>query len=302
MRGRCAEKNHARPRKTRFLSHRLSNYDPREELTMPSITDQDHLLTDQYRSAANLSARNSLHERFSINQRGWHPWVFDQIASLPAQSRILELGCGPGWLWVHNRQRIPSGWEITLGDLSPGMIDQARRNLAQEGETRFRFEVIDAQAIPYPDAAFDAVVANHMLYHVPDRPRALAEIRRVLKPDGWLYAATNGRDHMAELWQIVLQVGDATRDANRSELHFGLESGLEQLQPWFAAIERRDYPDALRITEAEPLIAYAASSALWGVQGDEAATERLAEHVRDQLAREGVIHISKNSGLFVARR
>jgi len=269
---------------------------------MPSITDQTHLLGEQYNTSANLSARSSLHERFSVNQQGWHPWVFDQLASLPESSRILELGCGPGWLWVHNRQRIPPGWEITLTDLSPGMIAQARQNLAAEGEARFRFDVIDAQEIPYPDAAFDAVVANHMLYHVPDRPRALAEIRRVLKPGGQLLAATNGHNHMAELWEIVLQVTDATRDANRSEFHFGLESGREQLQPWFDVIERRDYPDALLVTEAEPLIAYAASSALWGVQGDAAATERLAAHVRRQLASEGVIRINKNSGIFVARR
>jgi ubiquinone/menaquinone biosynthesis C-methylase UbiE len=67
------------------------------------------------------------------------------------------------------------------------------------------FDVIDAQAIPYAGASFDAVVANHMLYHVQDRPRAFSEIRRALKPGGQLFVATNGQDHMAELWAMVMQ-------------------------------------------------------------------------------------------------
>jgi SAM-dependent methyltransferase len=268
---------------------------------MPSITDQHHLKTQQYKNAANLTARSSLHECFSTNKMGWFAWVFGQLAGLPEQSRILELGCGPAWLWRHNRDRIPAGWRVLLTDLSPGMVDQARANLSEQNAGQFEFDVIDAQAIPYADASFDAVVANHMLYHVPDRPQALSEIRRVLIPGGQLFAAANGQDHMAELWAMVLQAAGADRGANRSELHFGLENGGEQLAAWFTHIERRDYPDSLLVTEAEPLIAYAASSELWGVQGDAEATRLLVERVRQQLASQGVIRIAKNSGMFVAR-
>lgn len=267
----------------------------------PSIADQHHLKTLQYKDAANLTARSSLHERFSTNKTGWFAWVFDQLAGLPEQSRILELGCGPAWLWRHNRERTPVGWRMVLTDLSPGMVDQARANLTEQNAAQFEFDVIDAQAIPCAEASFDVVLANHMLYHVPDRPRAFSEIRRVLKPDGQLFAAANGQDHMAELWAMVLQAAGADRGANRSELHFGLENGGEQLAAWFTHVERRDYPDALLVTEAKPLIAYAASSELWGVQGDAAATRLLTERIQEQLAREGVIRITKNSGLFVAR-
>ena len=45
-------------------------------------------------------------------------------------------------------------------------------------------ELIDIQQIPYPDGSFDTAIANFMLYHVPDLPRAIGEVRRVLRPGG----------------------------------------------------------------------------------------------------------------------
>lgn len=68
---------------------------------------------------------------------------------------------------------------------------------------RFTFAQADAQALPFRDASFDAVIANHMLYHVPDIPRALGEVRRVLKPSGFCYAATMGVANMREVDELA---------------------------------------------------------------------------------------------------
>jgi ubiquinone/menaquinone biosynthesis C-methylase UbiE len=58
---------------------------------------------------------------------------------------------------------------------------------------RFAFAVVDARDIPFAANSFDAVIANHMLYHIkPGRGQAFSEIARVLKPEGRLYASTNG--------------------------------------------------------------------------------------------------------------
>ena len=64
---------------------------------MARWTERTYLLTDQYRDASKLQARMGVHERYSVNQYGWHRWVFDQL-DLPPQSRVLELGCGPAIL------------------------------------------------------------------------------------------------------------------------------------------------------------------------------------------------------------
>ena len=63
-----------------------------------TLTDQEYLRSEQYRDSGNLRARMGLHERFSTNPLGWQRWVFNQFDLMP-DSRILELGCGPGRLW-----------------------------------------------------------------------------------------------------------------------------------------------------------------------------------------------------------
>lgn len=92
---------------------------------MNRLSDQTYLLNEQYKDASNFNARFQLHERFSVNQYGWLPWVFDHIR-LPEEARILELGCGPGRLWQKNLHRIPAGWDVTLKNLAM-MPDTTRR-------------------------------------------------------------------------------------------------------------------------------------------------------------------------------
>ncbi|MGH2459697.1 MAG: class I SAM-dependent methyltransferase [Chloroflexota bacterium] len=123
-----------------------------------------------------------MHARFSTNPDGWHRWVFDQL-QLPPRCRILELGCGPGYLWRENLDRPPPGWDVTPSNRSPGMLSEATRGLSAAARS-FSFAVVDAQSIPFAAGCFDVVIANHMLYHVPDRARALAEIRRALRFPG----------------------------------------------------------------------------------------------------------------------
>src|SRR5438093_720553 len=192
-------------------------------------------LKEQYRDASNLQSRVQLHDRFSTNPLGWYRWAFDRL-QLPPRSRILELGCGDGGLWLKNAERIPAAWAITLSDFSPGMLRDVRNNL-KAVERQFRYAVSDAQAIPFVDGHFDAVIANHMLYHVPDRPRALAEIRRVLRPGGRLFAATNGGRHMRELHEwIQAIVPDLPPVTERWTEAFSLESGREELSPFFSPV------------------------------------------------------------------
>jgi len=264
---------------------------------MSKFTDQQYLKTDQYRDSTNLDARVVLHQRFSTNPYGWFRWVFDTLLKLPENPKILELGCGPGYMWKENVNRIPAGWNITLSDLSSGMVDAAWRNLVVTGRA-FQFKEIDAQSIPFEKETFEAVIANHMLFHVPDRPKAIAEIKRVLKSAGHLFATTIGQNHLNEITNWTRQVNPGM-DFVSFGSPFTLENGLDQLKASFSPVTLSRYPDRLEVTEIKPIIAFILSTS----HAAEVSEENLAklEHKLEQeLKEKGKISIQKDSGLFEA--
>jgi SAM-dependent methyltransferase len=265
------------------------------------------LVKRQYRDASKLNARIELHDRFSTNPRGLQAWVFDHLG-LPEDAGILDVGCGPGLLWKENLGRLPGRWNITLTDASPGMVAEAADGLGTD--RRFGFRMGDVQRPPFEDESFDAVVANHMLYHVPDRPKAISEISRVLRPGGTLYATTNGNDMHREMgWmQRVLDPSRPSDAYFAAPLGFSLENGADQLSACFADVTLERYGDALAVTEVEPLVEYLLSGSAADAavrQTDAGELERrvgeLVGRLEHDLAARDALNITKDTGLFVAR-
>lgn len=95
--------------------------------------------------------------------------------------RVLELGVGTG----KNFPFYPRGGQLTAVDLTPGMLDRARVRARREA-VPVALELADAQALPFPDASFDTVVATFVFCSVPDPVLGLCEAYRVLVPGGQL--------------------------------------------------------------------------------------------------------------------
>lgn len=270
----------------------------------PIFQDTTYLKEKQYKDSANLEARAALHRRFRTAVTPWQVWVFDHLELAPGTA-VLECGCGPGWLWRDNANRIPESCHITLADLSAGMVATAEAALRESGHD-FRFHTADMQKLPFADDSFDMVIANHMLYHVPDLAQALREARRVLRPHGRFIAATNGQNHLRELWQIGLElwpgVGNRLQQllAGEWSFSFQLENGAEWLTAVFSQVSMFRYDDQLAVTEAEPILNFLLSTAL-AAENARPAPETIAQvrqKLAQQIAQEGAIHITKESGLF----
>ena len=253
-------------------------------------TSQDYART-QYATPARLNTRISIHEKYSVNRQGFGPWILEQY-DLRSGMRVLELGCGTGSMWQGRLDRLGPGTTLLLSDCSPGMVAAAREALGAHPQVSYA--EIDIQDIPFPAASFDAVIANMMLYHVPDLPRALTEVRRVLRPGGKFYCATYGEHGMIDYLSGLLP-GLLPADAIGKA--FTLQNGAEKLRGCFDQVERRDYPDALRVTDLDDLLDYLASlQSLRGLSPEDRERLRaaLAAHMRD-----GALTIPKEYGLFI---
>jgi ubiquinone/menaquinone biosynthesis C-methylase UbiE len=136
----------------------------------------------------------------------------------PAAGRVLEIGAGTGWSFGHYPDSVT---EIVALEPNDGMRARGERRAAESGRP-VRFVPESAEELPFEDDSFDWAVSMAVLCTVPDAARALAEIRRVLKPGGALLFVEHVRsesprlarwqDRLERPWGIVAQGCHPNRD------------------------------------------------------------------------------------------
>lgn len=261
---------------------------------------QAYLRDVQYRDSSRLAARARLHVKYGTAAVAWFPWLATQVP-WPAGARVLEVGCGAGWMWAEAAARLPSDLDLTLTDLSPGMVTEALERVGSLGRyMRTSGRVADVQELPFRDGAFDVVVANYVLHHVPDAGRAVAELARVLGPGGVAVVACAGDGHLAELHQIRREVfGDRWADATAD--NFGAAAGARVLPSRFGGVEWRPYLDRLDCRDPADVVAYLASSPPVENATDDEHRRVVAAVEARFAAGGGHLQVSKDTGMFLCR-
>ena len=220
-----------------------------------------NIIEMQYQTAKNLNTRISIHDKYSTNHQPFGDWIMSHYALKPG-CRILELGCGTGDMWKGKLSLLDEGSHLTLTDFSSGMLETAKKNI--ESSTLVDFKVVDIQAIPYEDDTFDVVIANMMLYHVPNLDKGLSEVRRVLKTGGVFYCATYGEHGIMEFINETLK---AYRISGSIGKTFTLQNGGDSLGKQFSEVEKLTHEDGLAITHIPDFVDYVLSmSSLSGLE------------------------------------
>ena len=250
-----------------------------------------------YATDANLRSRQSLWACVEPDVP-LIPWVLD-LAGLTGDEAVLDVGCGNGAYLTGLLERRHRG-SVTGLDASTGMLAAVTAPVPLVNG--------DVQALPFPSDAFDVVLAPHMLYHVPDRRAAAAELRRVLRGGGRCLAVTNGTGNLAELGEVVeAAAGAEWRWQRPAETVFSLENGGEQLATAFDVVERVDLPPRrVVVDDAATVAGYLESirdhyedqlpSGRWDHVIEEA--RRWAAEV---IAADGALTMSTSMGAFVCR-
>lgn len=250
-------------------------------------------LKKQYENKDNLGTRISIHDKYSTSKQGFGNWIFSNY-EIENGAKVLELGCGTGSMWENHMDLISKCEEIILTDFSEGMLESAKSNL--ENNNKITFKTVDIQDIPYEDDTFDIVIANMMLYHVPDIHKGLSEVRRVLKPHGKFYCATFGENG------IITYVADLLKEFNvSSEMNkvFTLQNGKDMLKKYFNNVKRLEYEDSLKVTVIDDFIDYVYSLSS---MTDIANVERESmKKIFEQNIVGGVLEVPKEYGMFVCQ-
>jgi len=120
------------------------------------------------------------------------------------EARWVEIACGPGLI---ARAIAPRVGSVLGTDLTPAMIDKARADAAEAGVENVTFEVGDATALDLPDDSLDGAITRFSLHHIPAPVRVLEEMRRVVKPGGYVVVSdfVTDDDGASAAWQEQIE-------------------------------------------------------------------------------------------------
>ncbi|MCI0580909.1 MAG: class I SAM-dependent methyltransferase [Chloroflexi bacterium] len=268
--------------------------------------DDIRYVREQYKSQDNLQIRILTHEKYTQPRVDFVRWVLAHLV-WRGDETVVDVGCGSGAYVAETRPRCR---RYIAADLSLGML----RGLPYPGLDRLNGDV---QRLPLASASAGVVLANHMLYHVPDKEAAVAEIARILRPGGRLLAATNSAHTMAELRQLQAAVGvtlglaEAQHAFQNSQVlspSFTLENGHSLLERHFEGVERADLHTALVFPEPQPVLDYVSTIRerfepfLQAGHTWENVIVALRRKLEQIIAQEGKFRVNKLAGVFICTK
>jgi SAM-dependent methyltransferase len=262
------------------------------------------LREEAYADDAKLDVRRRTHELYTLDPVDFCRWTLERLP-WRGDERVLDVGCGPGDL-LRKMARQHGDWGLLAGlDSSGGMITEA---VAAAANLAVCFTVGDAQSLPFPEGTFDVVMARHMLYHVADIGRAVAEAGRVLRGGGHFLVTTNSAHTMPEYEAIRRRAAARFPIMIEPEMvtgHLCLENAPAYLERHFDRVETHILPGTLRFPDAQPFVDYFAStrSLSMGSGHGEAEWQAILRFVRAEaeaiVAEQGHLDVSKVTGAIV---
>jgi SAM-dependent methyltransferase len=224
-----------------------------------------------------------------------------QGIDLSGATRILDLGCGFGFMEDALVGKLPPDAEITGVDMHESNREAfLARGRAAARSARFICEAVDSE-LRFPTGSFDAVIASYSLYFFP---RIVPEVARVVQPDGVFVSLTHSESHFHGMLEAI------GASVTRSPLHallaeFSAECGADRLAAWFGTIEVRPYPNTLvfraeDLDEFLALVRFKLPSLVPAASGPERVTDLLTRAHRLLLG-VGTVTIEKDDAGFVCR-
>ena len=184
-------------------------------------------------------------------------------ARLSAGQRVLDLGCGTGYPAILAAQAVGGHGSVIALDLSEGMLAIARRKAKEAGLSNIQFQAEDATTLPFDSASFDAIISRFCLMFLPEIPKAVAEVARVLKSGGYIAAAVWSTPDKNPFIRIPIDV---------------IKRFIEVPAP------APDQPGIFRLAKPKDLLGIMESAGLHGVADEEVAGESLFETAEEYLA------------------
>ena len=205
---------------------------------------------------------------------------------------LLDMGCGTSILAILARMR--GATPCTAIDIDEWCVRNSIENIELNKVTDIDVELGDAGTLQ-GKGPFDVVIANMMLYHVPDIDKGLAEVQRVLKRGGLFYCATYGEHGIVEYLSKILSAYGVEDNINKN---FTLQNGYEILSKTFSRVEKLEYIDSLAVTNIDDMVEYIYS--LSSMTSLNSVPKQVIKEILINNTTNGILNVPKEYGMFIS--
>lgn len=271
---------------------------------MNDFTNEKNIKNIYYDNSSKLQCRLDAWNKYGTNKINFFDWIAYQLPRLDYGHRFLDAGCGTGRLLSLLEKRYGKASFYGV-DISPAMIRASKFLISK----RNRQNVIEAniKKLPFPSNYFDAISITHVLYHVPDIPKAIGELKRVLKPTGVLFVTTTDYDLEQGLNRIHYKTLHKLHfprfvQSKKKYLRFPPAYAFSVLKHYFSKVKICKFRNDLIYTDVDSCFDYYQTAMMYRNSkgmGDkrisEGLWERLAKEVRNEITKK----IKQNGGLRI---
>lgn len=269
-----------------------------------TTTNKEYLTTNQYHGTVHFKHRTKIFDYgTNINLRQWAAEQYSGAYSFNGRSAVLEVGCGDGAFWGYMAPAITAQPELTLTDLSPKMLEECKANLSAAcPQLTFNYIVADIDKLAFEAAKFNIVLAHNVIYHAENTEAALEEIKRVLKPDGFLGLSVLNHDVNKAIWTVAHEIDPSVPmesfTARFSDIHAD-----RCLPGLFSQVEKREYKNTLRFTKSEPVISMVKSTpTVQMLNLQHGFFKALQDKVEQDINEHGAFVSEFNASLYLCRK
>lgn len=270
--------------------------------------DQSELRDVLYSTPDRLNQQIETHRKYSSFARPISGWLLDLIP-LRGDEVAMDVGCGTGFFLTELAGRLPHGTCVGV-DLAEGVLRGAQARLRLD-QRQALLLTGDIQALPFVDGSFDFVMANYMLYHIPNLPKALCEVKRVLKPGGTFVALTHSEHNENEILAVFSRVvtrlgGELEATGVNVVSNFCAENGAAILGQVFPSVTTERLQHDLVFPTAETFMEYYRSLTLHRLfdhspEEQQVVHDEVMGEISAEISRNGSFRVSASSAAFLVQ-
>lgn len=253
-----------------------------------------------------LQTRIDIHEQFGA--RDIDAWMLELLDPQPGV-KILDVGCGAGKQCFAFHRHLDGQAEITGGDVSEELLDQARERNAEMGDPIRFTELNFNRKFPLDDREFDLVTSCFAIYYADEAAFTVSEMHRVLRDGGRLFTTGPMPENKQLFYDIIKSATGKPIPPMPGSSRYGFEI-LDSIKDTFSTTEVHIFENPLRFEELQPFLDYTRASLsedrkLWkelfqGKDEFDRVMTAIAEEASQRLGRDGQLVMTKVVGGFLA--